>query len=75
MLKQAGVVHDITEITVNNKKCYIPTVHFRYGSKDITLFIFNCDLISCTTPTCFSTFYQCTTVYPEIFAVRNLHGQ
>ena len=28
--KQAGVVHDIISQS-NNKKCYVPTVHFCYG--------------------------------------------
>ena len=40
--------------------------HFRYGILSMIrikhLLLFYCDLISWTTPTCFSTFYRCAMV-------------
>ena len=50
-------------------------MHFHYGilehSRDITLLIVYCDLISCTTPACFSTFYRCAMV-PTLVLNSNL---
>jgi len=51
-------------MTLNNSKsiktgCYIPTVCVKkeMHSRDTTVLIDYCDLMSCTTPACFSTFF------------------
>ena len=41
-------------------------MHFHYGILSTVgiqhFLLFYCDLVSCTTPACFSTFYQCAMV-------------
>jgi len=58
VLKQSGVVHDIKSVV------YTPTVHFHdMHSRDTTVLI---DLMSCTTPDCFSTFFNLATIVPTL---------